>query len=227
MIIKKLPAADQPVFKILDNRIGELSDSELLAVIIGNGTRGVNAIDIGRMIINKFYGIANITKLDLPELCAIKGINKKKASKILAAIELSRRVNNKADQIGIRLDYTEKIFEYMRHKFKGYTREALFVLFLNHSLHLKFEMEFSTGTDNEIIIYVRELIRIILKSNYSNIILVHNHLEKLPVPTSEDLRLTKEIRERCRYFDINLLDHIVVGEQGYCSLMETAIRCRS
>ena len=222
MKIKEMPYSDQPVFKLFDREASSLSESELLAIILGTGTLNCNAIELAQKLINIFGNTSSLINISFQELKRINGINEKKAAKILAALELTKRINGFSAKRRPLLDSCRKVFHFMRSRLLHQPCEKFYILFLNNSLHFHSCREFASGTYDEITIYVRELMRVILASDTSNIILIHNHIEREPIPTIEDISLTREIKERCVYFDINLIDHLVIAETGFKSLIDTS-----
>ena len=221
MKIKEMPYSDQPVFKLFDREASSLSESELLAIILGTGTHKCNAIELAQKLIKTFGNISSLMNISFQELKRINGIDEKKAAKVLAALELAKRINGFSEKQRPLLNSCRKVFQFMRSRLLYQACEKFYILFLNNSLHFHSCREFTSGTYDEITIYVRELMRVILASDTSNIILIHNHIEREPIPTIEDIFLTRQIKERCAYFDINLIDHLVIAEAGFKSILNT------
>ena len=209
--------------RIFKRSINELSNAELLAMILGDETNEMifqENIKKSRKILKRYGSYENLREATSDELCGYEGVNKVKANRILCVLEISRRMYNSFYNPSPLLDNEEKIVNFIKPRIFSSRQEILYLLFLSNSLHLKGIIEFSRGTDNEVHFYMKELMRTVLNGYSSNVILIHNHIEKYPEPSKEDLEITEAIFERCQFFDIRLLDHFLVSRDSYISLGE-------
>ena len=206
--------------KISKGLTKELSDEELLAIVLDT-YKGSEPIKIGHYLLSHYSLYENILHASIEELISKFGLSKKQSMRILAALEMAKRLHDSYRKEAPLLNTTKKIIDYIRPIAIANSKEVLYILFLNNSLHLKGFIDYIHGTDNEIHIYIRELIKTILKGYSANIVLVHNHLEKYPEATLEDITITRHIKEKCEYFNIRLLEHFIISENGYISLSKT------
>ncbi len=211
-----LPIDERPLEKIYNGQLKSIPNAELISIIMGSEDN----IDIGRKIIKHYGSYENLREASLRELCQNNKIHKKQAAKIMAALEISRRIQDSFKKGNILLNTPKKIVNFIRPKLFSSHQEILYILFLSNSNHLKGLIEFSRGTDNEIHIYLKELMKTILNGYSSNIVLIHNHIENILKVSSEDINFTKQILERCRYFNLRLLDHYIVSKSHYLSIMD-------
>ena len=192
---------------------GRLTDIELLAVLLRTGTKGESALDLARKLFYPGEGTQPQAKAHLQswtkeELLKISGIGRVKAIQILCLCELSKRMS----QLSARAYYMEDM--------RYYRQEHLKLLMLNTRSRLIGESEISRGTVNMSVISPRELFIEALQKNAVYIILLHNHPSGDPMPSREDILVTQRIREGGSLLGIELLDHIIIGDNCYVSLAE-------
>ena len=187
-----------------------LTDSELLAVLLRTGTRGENALQLADKILH-------------PVFSQIKGIGKVKAIQILCLAELSRRLAKATAQEGLNFSNPASIARYYMEDLRHANQEQMKLLLLNTKSRLIGETDISKGTVNSAVISPRELFVEALQKNAVSIVLLHNHPSGDPTPSKEDVLITRRIQEAGRLIGVELLDHIVIGDNCYVSLREKGL----
>ena len=224
LTMKQLPKEDRPYEKCLESGAASLTDAELLAVIIRTGSREETSLELARQILslegqeNRLLGLLHHS---LEDYCRIKGVGKVKGAQLMCIGELSRRIwNCKARETPVSFTHPEQIADYYMEDMRYYRQEHLKLLMLNTRSRLIGESEISRGTVNMSVISPRELFIEALQKNAVYIILLHNHPSGDPMPSREDILVTQRIREGGSLLGIELLDHIIIGDNCYVSLAE-------
>jgi DNA repair protein RadC len=222
--IKQWAKDDRPREKLLLKGAENLSNSELLAILIHNGTKEKTAVDLGKDILKLGKdNLGELGKLSVKELMKIKGIGEAKAITIAAALELGRR-----RQAGSSLEKSvagcsRDIAAYLRTALKDYQHEVFAVVFLNRANKINHFEIVSEGGITGTVADPRVILKKALEENAVNIILCHNHPSGSLKPSRADEELTFKIKEAAKYFDIKVIDHIIVSEDGYYSFADEGI----
>ena len=223
--IKEMVAQERPYEKC--ERFGpeSLTDIELLAVLLRSGTRGENSLELAKKLLYPDSGmqkkeIAHLQRWTKEELMRVHGIGKVKAIQILCLCELSKRLS----QLSVReeLDFSKPntIAEYYMEDMRHRRQEYIKLLMLNTRSRLIGECELSKGTVNMSVLSPRELFVEALQKNAVYIILLHNHPSGDPSPSRDDVLVTRRVREAGMLLGIELLDHIIIGDNCYVSMAE-------
>lgn len=223
---RNLGGQDRPYEKCLAAGPALLSDSELLAVIIRTGTRGMDAVDLAKKILSMSHqqsGLAGICHLTLQELIKIPGIGEVKAIQILCIAELSKRIATYQAKEKITFQDPATIAVYYMEQLRHEEQERMICMMLDTKNHLLGEELMTIGTVNASIVSPREIFISALRYHAVHIILVHNHPSGDPTPSQADMDITKRIKYAGELLDIQLLDHIIVGDQAYASFKELNI----
>ena len=187
-----------------------LSDSEVLALILENGSKGENVIDLSHRLISTF-GVEKLSSLSLQELMKIKGIGLAKASKLIAAFELSKRVSSgKICEKVVR--NPSDIASYYISKLKDLKKEHFIAVFLDSKNKIIKDEVISIGTLNSSLVHPREVFKEAIKCSANSIILVHNHPSGSVEASDEDYRVNKILIETGDLVGIKVLDHLIVGD---------------
>lgn len=220
--IKDLPAEDRPYEKCMEYGPGSLSDSELLAIILRNGMKGSSALELARRILNNetrlYQGLLSLHHLSFEELTEIPGIGPIKAVQLQCIVELSYRMAALSAEKNLSFSDPDTIADYYMERMRHYEKEHLLCLMLDTRLGLIKEHTVSTGTVSETIISPREIFLDALRCNAVNIILLHNHPSGDPMPSGEDIQVTRAIFELGELLNVHLLDHIVIGNLCHVSM---------
>lgn len=215
--IKEMPENMRPREKML--AIGEraLSEIELLAIIIGRGTSNLNAIELATALLASFGGLRRLKEASLEELISHHGIGLAKAASIKAALELGRRAARDIwDKMPIKSpeDVKNIVLEEMRY----FDREHFRVLYLDRKGGLISQEDVSIGGLHSSLVHPREVFKTAIKRSAASVILVHNHPSGDPEPSKEDVEVSRMLIEAGRLMGIEVLDHVIIGENNYTSL---------
>lgn len=222
--IKEWAADDRPREKLLSKNAQNLTDSELLAILINQGTREKNAVDLAKELLHSVkYNLMELGKLGIHDLLKIKGIGQVKAVVILAALELGRRRHcmGALDKPVVRDSH--QVANYLRVMLQDHNREIFAVLFLNQANRVNHFEVVSQGGITGTVADPRIILKKALETNAVNVILCHNHPSGNLNPSRADEELTFKIREAAKYFDIKVIDHIIVSDDGYFSFADSGM----
>lgn len=215
MLIREIALEQRPRERLKTKGIDNLSDAELLAIILQSGTNGENVIDLSHRLISKF-SLEKLNSLSLNELMGIKGIKLAKATKLVAAFELSKRVNSGKiceKVINNASDIANYYMEKLKDKKKGY----FIAVFLDSKNKIIKEEIISIGTLNSSLVHPREVFKEAIKNSANSIILVHNHPSGNAEPSDEDYRVNKILIETGNLVGIKVLDHLIIGNGVWIS----------
>jgi len=219
--IKNWATDDRPREKLLAKGADALSDSELLAILINNGHREKSAVDIAReLLLLGNNNLSELGRLDLSALRGVKGIGEAKAITIAAALELGRRRHASAALSRTAIGSSRDVADFLRTTIKDNSREVFAILYLNRANKVCHFEIISRGGITGTVADPRLIMRGALEKNATGIILCHNHPSGNLTPSAADAALTQKIAEGARLFDITLLDHIIVSEEGYFSFAD-------
>lgn len=221
--MKELLEEERPYEKCLRHGAEMLTDSELLAVLLRFGTKGTNSLDLARNILRASDGdddLLSIHHLTLEKLKTIKGIGTVKAIQILCLSELAKRLAKATAKESVSFTIPSTIADYYMEEMRHHTQEHMKLLMLNTKSKLIGATDISKGTVNASLISPRELFIEALGRNAVSIILLHNHPSGDPTPSNSDILFTKRVKEAGSLIGIELLDHIIIGNNCYMSFAE-------
>lgn len=222
--IKDWAKDDRPREKLLSKGAEALSDSELLAILINNGSREKSAVELAKDVMKLGKdNLVELGKLSLKDLMKIKGIGEAKAITIAAALELGRRRQGAAVLNKAVLRQSGDIARYLQTILKDYQHEVFAVLFLNQANKVNHFEIISEGGITGTVADPRIILKKALAENAVNIILCHNHPSGSLKPSRADEELTQKIKEAAKYLDITVMDHIIVSEAGYYSFADEGL----
>lgn len=222
--IKGWAIDDRPREKLLSKSPQSLSNSELLAILINNGSRGKSAVDLAKEILNLGKEDLNrLGRLSIKDLMKVKGIGEAKAIRIIAALELGRRRQAVFHLNKMTITSSEGIARYLQTMLKDYTYEVFAVVFLNRAHKINHFEIISKGGITGTVADPRIILKKALEEDAVNLILCHNHPSGNLKPSQADRELTDRIKEAARFFDIKVLDHIIVSEEGYFSFADKGL----
>lgn len=221
-MIKFLPMEDRPYEKCFAFGAEYLTDSELLAVILKSGTKGESSVDLARRVLelSKNDGLLGICKIPLSELMTIKGIGKVKAIQIKCVAELSRRISKSNLQNKLVFNSPKSIVKHYMEDLRHKEVEEFVMLALNNKSVLLDEFVISKGTVNSSVASPREIFIQALRVKAVNIIIMHNHPSGDPTPSRNDILTTNTIKSAGDIIGINVIDHIIIGDNMYYSFNE-------
>lgn len=221
--IKNMYREERPYEKCERFGAENLTNVELLAILLRTGTRGENSIQLAEKILHPIFsqeGILNIHQWSMEQLMQVKGIGKVKAIQILCLSELAKRLAKASAHSGLNFSTPASIAQYYMEDMRHCRQEIMKLLLLNTKVKLIGETDISKGTVNASLITPRELFVEALQKNAVSIILLHNHPSGDPTPSKEDVLLTRRVKDAGALIGIELLDHIVIGNNCFVSLKE-------
>lgn len=219
-MIRDIPYDERPRERAINNGVVNLSNSELLAILLRCGTKDKSVKDLSLEILNKIGDISNFQDLTLNKLLEIKGIGKTKAIELLSVIELGKRIYFNQKRTTLKISSSKDVFQNYRSLFLNSKQEMFYCLYLdNKNVVIERKLLFM-GTINHSVVHPREIFKNAYLTSASGIICLHNHPSGDINPSLEDKRLTKALVDIGRLQNIPILDHIIIGEDNYFSFME-------
>ena len=221
VLIKDIPKSDRPIERLINNGAEFLSDSEILAILIKTGTREKSAKTIADEILKKYKSLNELKNINLEQLTKIKGIGVTKAVSILAAFELSRRINNQIISLNeTKITNSSLVFEYYKNKIGDKNQEYFYCLYLNTAKKVIKDKLLFIGTVNKSVVHPREIFKEAYLLSASGIICVHNHPARSVFPSKEDINLTKKLVEIGELLGVKIIDHVIITNNNYYSFFE-------
>jgi DNA repair protein RadC len=222
--IKNWAKDERPREKLLAHGAETLSNSELLAILINHGTKNKSAIELGKEVLEAGKNnLQELGKLTVKELMKIKGIGEAKAISIAASLELGRRRQATEALEKKTVTSSADIASFLQTKIKDNRREVFGVLYLNRANKINHFEIISEGGITGTVADPRIILKRALEEDAVNIVLAHNHPSGSLKPSRADEDLTRKIKEAAKYFDINVIDHIIVSELGYYSFADEGL----
>lgn len=222
--IKQWAKDDRPREKLLEKGATALSNSELIAILINNGSKEKSAVELAQDILRMGKDNLNqLGRLSVKDLMTIKGIGEAKAISIVAAMELGRRRQATASIEKPVVASSTDVADFLQIKLKDYRHEVFAVLFLNRSNKINNFQIVSEGGITGTVADPRIILKRALEEDAVSIILCHNHPSGSVKPSKADEELTHKIKEAARYFDIKVMDHLIVSDDGYYSFADEGI----
>ena len=221
MKIKDLPLNERPRERVIKYGIENISNSELLAIIIKTGTRKYSVKEIADIILSRIDSITNLNEININTFNNIPGLGKVKTIELMAAIELGKRIflehenNNK-----VFYDNPQMIYQDNLYLFSNKKQEYFYVLYLDNRNNLIERKLLFMGTINRSIVHPREIFKEAYLTSASKIICMHNHPSGDINPSSEDIRLTKSLIEIGKLQGIMVADHLIIGDDNYYSFYQ-------
>jgi DNA repair protein RadC len=212
------PHDEKPRERLMRSGGDALSNSELLAIILEKGIRGMNVVDLSKGILAK-YGLAELSMINVASLSKIKGIGPAKACQIVACFELGRRLASSGREMQ-QISCAKDVFEILSPKLRELKQEHFIGVFLDTKKNILKTESIFVGSLDSTVLHPREILKIAVMESAAAIIIAHNHPSGDPTPSDDDLRTTRQIAAACREMAIPLLDHIVIGHDNFTSIRE-------
>ena len=223
LMIKELPSDERPREKLRDNGAQAMSNSELLAILLRSGNQDESALRLAEHLLERQGGLAGLGGATAEALEQVKGIGEAKASTVLAAIELGRRVALLEPAQRLTIKTPDDVAALLLPRFRYESREHFLAVLLSTKNHVLKTAVISIGSLNASIVHPRELFREAINCRAASVILAHNHPSGDPTPSPEDVALTRKLVEAGSLLDIPVLDHLILGDGKYISLKENGI----
>ena len=215
---------DRPREKFLLKGKSSLSDSELLAILIGSGSRNESAVQLcQRILASTNNNLNQLGKISVNQLTNFKGIGEAKAISIAAALELGRRRRAEESVELKKITSSKMVFEIMQPIIGELPHEEFWVLYLNNSNKVIHKSQLSKGGLTGTVVDIRLIFKTAFEHNAISIILTHNHPSGKLLASDADIQITKKIKEASKHLEINVLDHIIITENGFYSFNDEGI----
>jgi len=221
--IKDWPENERPRERLKRYGAESLSEAQLLSIIISSGSPGLrkSALDLAHGILQKFGSLKGIESASISELCQVEGIGETKAAQIKSALELGRRtVSEKHSLYGKRFSTSGDVANYYTPLLKDIKKEVFRIVMLNSQNGMMKDVTISEGSLTASIVHPREVFKPAIRESAASIILIHNHPSGDPAPSREDKSITKKLVSTGEIIGINVLDHIIIGADGYFSFCD-------
>lgn len=217
-LLRELPESERPREKL--ERLGAeyLSTPELIAIILRTGTKNQSVLSLAHEINTRFNHSNQLKYVTLDELMTIKGIGKAKAIQLLAAIELGKRIHTSKLVRGMQITSPIDCVDYIADELKFLEQEHFIGVYLDSKNRVLAKKTLFVGSLNRSICHPREIFKEALRHACNSIIVIHNHPSGSPAPSPQDIAVTKRLYEIGELVGIELLDHIIIGTEGYVSL---------
>jgi len=224
LTVKDLPFDDRPREKLLLRGAQNLSDAELIAILLRTGKKGKSVLEIAREIINSEGNLALLATKTVDSLNKFDGIGNDKAATLAAAFEISRRILSQAKWISNRkVTSPQDIAEIFIPLLRDEVKEKFIVVCLNSANRVTKYETISIGNLNSSVVHPREIFKVAIDNSSASIILIHNHPSGNPEPSNEDIKITKKIVESGKILDISVFDHLIIAGETYTSFVEKRI----
>ncbi len=212
---------DRPREKLLKSGVQTLSNAELLAILIGSGTREANAVELARNLLSKVNNnLYELGKLKVTEITRVKGIGNARAITILAAVELGSRRSNSYREERVQIRNSQSAFEILYPVLGEIEHEEFWIIILNRAHKVLGKVKISQGGLTGTVIDTRMILKHVIDHRATSLIIAHNHPSGNRSPSEADIQITKKIREAAKIMDITLLDHIVIAGREYLSFAD-------
>lgn len=214
---------DRPREKLMLKGKEALSNAELIAILIGSGSRNESAVALSKRILSSVDSLNALGKMSVSQLINFKGIGEAKAITIIAALELGRRRRAEDAVDLIKVTSSKKIFEMMQPIIGELAHEEFWVLFLNNSNKIISKSQLSKGGMTGTIVDVRLVFKLALENGATGLILCHNHPSGNLEPSKADKEITKKLKAAGESLDVKVLDHLIITESKYYSFVDEGI----
>jgi len=215
---------DKPREKLMLKGKSALSDAELIAILIGSGSRNESAVDLSKRILASVaHNLNSLGKLSMAQLMEFKGIGEAKAISIIAAMELGRRRRAEEAVELTKVTSSKTVFEIMQPIIGELPHEEFWILYLNNSNKVIFKAQISIGGITGTIVDVRLVFKMALEKGATALILCHNHPSGTLIPSDADKQITKKLKLAGDSLDVKVLDHLIVTETKYFSFVDEGI----
>ena len=219
--VKELPLDDRPREKLLMRGAQNLSDAELIAILLRTGKKGTSVLEISRELIKSEGNLAVLATRTVESLQKVSGIGKDKAATLAAAFELSRRILSQAKWFSNKkVTSPQEIADVFIPLLRDENKEKFIVVCLNSSNKIIKHEIISIGNLNSSVVHPREIFKVAIDCASASIILIHNHPSGNPEPSNEDIRITKKIVDSGKILDIPVFDHLIIAGETYTSFVE-------
>ena len=221
--IKSLSSDDRPREKLLAKGRSALTDSELLAILIGSGNSEMNAVELSRFILSSVDNdLTKLSVLTVQDLIKFKGIGEAKSITIIAAMELGRRRKETTGKI-LKISSSQDAFNILYPSLSDLIQEEFWVVYLSKANRVLYKSQQSIGTSSQTLVDIKLIAKEAISYVSSAVIIAHNHPSGNLTPSTADKSLTERIIKALELFDIKVLDHLIIGNNQYYSFADEGL----
>lgn len=221
MLIRDIPLCEKPRERLLSVGASNLSNEELISIILGTGTKNKSVKELSYDILKSIKTLSDLKEYSINKLTKIKGIGKTKAISLVAAIELGRRVySTNTEKHKVKMTTSKDVYMYFKEKLENKKQEYFYVLYLDTKKNLIEKKMIFKGTVNTTITHPREIFKEAFNLSSSAIICVHNHPTGDSFPSNKDIVFTNRLKKTSSILGIEFLDHIIIGKNEYYSFFK-------
>lgn len=219
--IREWSEDDRPREKLKLKGKVALSDAELIAILLGSGSRNESAVDLAKRVLYSVKGnLIEVSKMSIKDLCKFKGIGEAKAISIISALELGNRRRQAEVIFKKKISCSADAFEYFQAKIGDSSYESFYILLLNNSNKIIRDILISEGGLAGTVVDVKKIFKAAIENNTSSMILCHNHPSGNIKPSHADEAITKKLRKAGEQLDVPVVDHIIIGDDKYFSFAD-------
>lgn len=218
--IHQMPETERPRERLLQYGPEAISSTELIAIILGSGTRGHSVLQIAQELLVLFGSLQKLADASLEELQQVKGLGQAKAIQLKAALNLGLRASRQTMNQKYRIANPLHAYHYIKEEMENEKREVIIVILQDTKAYVVSHHVVAIGTLSEAIVHPREVFHPVIRHQAASFILVHNHPSGDPTPSKEDLVITQNLIEAGRKIDIPMNDHLIIGKDRFISLKQ-------
>lgn len=215
--IKDWPEEERPREKLIRHGAALLSDAELLALLIGSGSGGITAVDVAKRLLLDHHELAGLAKCNLSELRRMKGVGFARASRLLAAFEIGRRIESHLPDQSLKINTPTNVVRYYQPILRSLKQEIFKVILLDSGNRIIRDVDITIGTLNASLVHPREVFKAAIDHLAAGIILLHNHPSGEAVPSQQDKTMTDQLVQAGRVMGIPVMDHLIITHSSYFS----------
>lgn len=221
--IKEMPTSERPRERLIHYGAGALSTTELLAIVLRSGMKGQNVLELAQSLLVRFGGLRGLARADARELAATKGMGEAKASQVLAALELGKRLSLESPAERPQIQSPRDVVNLLQADMALLEQEHLRVLLLDTKNRVQAVKTVYVGRLDGVDVRLGDLFREAVRVGAATMVVAHNHPSGDPTPSREDVHITEQIRRAGDLLGIALLDHVIIGGGRYVSLKERGL----
>lgn len=219
--IKDLPINDRPIERLINFGVENLSNEELIAILLKTGSKFESAKSIASKILVSIGDISKLKELQYRDLLKIKGIGISKACVIVSAVELGKRINKEIISLNnLKMNSAKTVYNYYKDILNVKQQEYFYCIYLDTQKKVIKDKLLFIGTLNQSLIHPREIYKEAYKLSASSIVCIHNHPSGNVIPSDEDIKVTDELVRVGKILGIPVIDHIIIGKDNYYSFFE-------
>src|SRR5581483_11769774 len=219
--INEWPQGERPRERLLKEGAEILSDAQLLAILLRTGSDKANAVQLAIHLLEQFQALPNLAQLSISELCSMRGIGPAKAALLKAAFELGRRSLSSPLSNGMKLVTSQHVFNHFSPRLRHVKKEIFKIILLDQKNKVIRDLNISEGSLTATVVHPREVFNPAIRDSAASVIFLHNHPSGDPTPSREDKEMTQRLVAAGELVGIQVLDHLVIGENSYFSFADS------